>query len=359
VFANPGFGPEFATRLLGSGGATGPFSMGRMDVLLQQPAAFALLCDEFAVETKNLEVRFHTEIDKVSSGSAIESVGICCGGLCETVEPRALVDASGDAVVAALSGADFETEDSTRLQRPAIIFVLQGVDPSVLCDGGRMKVAHRIVTAVRDGRLPKGALGASLRATAHTGEVFVTLDLEGVPGEDYNPCNPKCRTVLEMHGRKLAAEIAAYLRGESAGFQDSFLATYPARIGIRESRRITGLVRIETEDILRGSSFEDSVALATWPMELRERATGPLYRFPENGCPCGIPLRALRSKSLENLIMAGRCISSSHEAQASLRVIGTCMATGEAAGIAAALMASGEKCDASAVVAARENIVKK
>ena len=111
---------------------------------------------------------------------------------------------------------------------------------------------------------------------------------------------------------------------------------------------------MEAGDLLRGARFEDEVALAAWPMELREQATGARLKFPENGQPCGIPLRALRSKSKENLFAAGRCLSSSHEAQASLRVIGTCLATGEAAGIAASLLASGRECEAGAVREAQE-----
>ena len=88
-------------------------------------------------------------------------------------------------------------------------------------------------------------------------------------------------------------------------------------------------------DLLQGTRFEDEVALASWPIELRETAKGPRFRFPEENRPCGIPLRSLRSCDLQNLFVAGRCIASSHEAQGAIRVIGTCLATGEAAGIAA------------------------
>src|SRR5690606_11787358 len=97
-------------------------------------------------------------------------------------------------------------------------------------------------------------------------------------------------------------------------------------------------------------------ALGTWPIELRERHTGPRWRFPEGNRPTHIPLRALRVRGAENLWVAGRCISCDHEAQASIRVIGTCMATGQAAGAAAALQAAtGAAPDAHAVRGAIEN----
>ncbi|MEI6377885.1 MAG: FAD-dependent oxidoreductase [bacterium] len=74
-------------------------------------------------------------------------------------------------------------------------------------------------------------------------------------------------------------------------------------------------------------------------MELRETSRGPKFRFPEENRSCGIPLGCLHSPHSENLLVAGRCISASHEAQASIRVIGTSMATGEATGRIAAKIA--------------------
>ncbi|HSI11925.1 MAG TPA: FAD-dependent oxidoreductase, partial [Chthoniobacter sp.] len=140
------------------------------------------------------------------------------------------------------------------------------------------------------------------------------------------------------------------------GFEKSYIAAWPARAGVRESRRIMGRYRLEMEDIERGAQFDDTVAFAAWPMELRETATGPRLRFPTGEEPCGIPLRSLQARDDASLFMAGRCISSSHEAQASVRVIGTCLATGEAAGLAAALKVLHGDCDAAAVMAAREKI---
>ena len=357
--ANTGFPSEFSRRLIESGGACGPVRMGRVDVLLQHPSAFARLCDELVAETNNIEVRFHTEITGAEGGSAVRSVGLCCRGLHEAVEPLAVVDATGDAVVTALAGAGFEMENADRLQRPAFIFSMHGVDPQAAMDEGRLKIAHRIVSAVRDGRLPEGALGATLRSSGRGGEIFVTIDLDAPPGMDFDPTSVACLSALEMHGRDLAVRLAGFLRGNADGFSGSHISAFPARVGIRESRRMLGRYRIETEDLLRGARFEDEIALASWPMELRERATGARLRFPDNSQPCGIPLRALRSNSTENLFGAGRCISSSHGAQASLRVIGTCLATGEAAGIAAALLASGRECGAGAIVAAREGMARK
>jgi hypothetical protein len=325
--------------------------MGRVDVLLQRPAAFAQLADAIVRETPNLTVRLHTEII-----AAAESVTLSCRGHLEEVQPRVLVDATGDATLATLRGAASETESAARLQRPAFIFALGGVPEEALADEARLRLARRIACAVKAGVLPSGALGAHLRGSGQSGEAFVTIDLDG--GAEFDPLAPACLTRLEMEGRELAERLARFLRAEAEGFAASYIAAWPSRVGVRESRRIVGRYRIETEDIERGAKFLDAVAFSAWPMELRETAAGPRLRFPTVENPCGIPLRALRARDDDALFMAGRCLSCSHEAQAALRVIGTCLATGEAAGLAAALQVSQGACEAPAVNAARARIAR-
>jgi len=351
VPANEGFAWEFARRLLADGGASGPELMGRMYVLLQRPAAFARLADAMVRENSRLEVRLHTEL--IAAG---ETISLACRGGLEQVRARVLVDATGDAALAVMRGAPCEMEDAAHLQRPAYIFALGGVEAAAADEDARLRLAQRIAQAVKNGDLSGAALGAHLRASGQAGEVFVTIDLAG--GPDFNPLDPACLTRLEMDGRDVANQLGRFLRAEIPGFSKSYIAAWPARMGVRESRRVIGRYRIEAEDIERGAEFEDAVAFAAWPMELRETARGPRWRFPTGARPCGIPLRALRAKEDDALFMAGRCLSCAHEAQASLRVIGTCMATGEAAGLAAALKVFHGECDASGVLTARAQIAR-
>ncbi|MEW6268523.1 MAG: FAD-dependent oxidoreductase, partial [Thermodesulfobacteriota bacterium] len=290
VPANPGFATELAERLLALGGAWGPVRMGRVDVLPHRPAAFARAADELACATPDLEVRFHSAVVGVEGTASVEAVDLSCRGVRERVVPRCVVDASGDAVVFALLGARFEMEASERLQRPAFVFLLEGVADGALAEQRRLALAHRLASAVRAGALPDGALGASLRATDRAGEAYVTIDLAGPPGATYDPTDPRCLAALEVHGRALAATLVDYLRAEADGFARCWIAALPARVGIRESRRALGERRIETSDVEQGATFADAVALATWPMEMREQPTGPRLRFPRDGRPTQIPL---------------------------------------------------------------------
>lgn len=350
VLANTGFAAAFAARLLAGGGATGPVRMGRVVVLLHRPVAFAQLCDAIVRETPRLDLRLQSEIIAADAGT----ISFVCRGRMEKVGAGAVVDATGDAVVAALRGGDCELESASRLQRPAYIFALGGVGPGKLDDDARLRLARQIAMAVKAGVLPQAALGAHLRESVQAAEAFVTIDL--ACGPNFDPLDAACLTQLETEGRDVAVRVAEFLRREVEGFAASYVAAWPARAGVRESRRVVGRYRLAVEDIERGASFPDAVAFASWPMELRETATGPRLRFPTGDEPCAIPLRALRARDDETLFVAGRCISCSHDAQASVRVIGTCLATGEAAGLAAALQVLHGDGDAASVNAARAKI---
>jgi len=352
-YANPFFPAEFAGRLRRNGGANGPHRMGRVDVLLQHPTAFARLADEIAGETSRLRVRFHTEV--IGVGNDFTSMEICCRGRRERLRTKTIVDATGDAIIAELGALRCEQAPSITLQRPAFIFALHGVDAAITADDARITVAAQLAGAVRDGHLPAALLGAAFRASRRGREVFITIDLDC---PDYDPLDPDCLSNLERHGRELAAHLADYLKRKVFGFEESFISAFPARVGVRESRRLLGDYLLDASDLQRGAEFADAVALATWPMELRETARGPRLRFPENERGCDIPLRSLRAGTQPNFFVAGRCISATHEAQASIRVIGTCLATGEAAGIAAALHATNNLVNADNVRAWREKIVR-
>lgn len=335
VWANGGFARHFAERLLASGGAREPVRMGRVVVMPHDPAAFAALADEMAAEAPELEVWMHAEIVSVADG--LEALEVVCRGVRRTVAASAYVDATGDATLTMLAGGDFAMTEPGRLQRPAYIAGLRGFSDGFFDDERRMRLAHGIVAAVSDGRLPREALGAGFRRGSTPDEAFLTIDLAGDrEAETWDPVSPRLLGEVEVRGRKTARAIAQYLQLNEEGCGECRVTHWPARAGVRESRRACGVYELTGEDIIRGAVFDDAIANIGWPIELRERATGPKWLFPETTSPAQIPLRSLRHRDLARLWIAGRCLSCTHEAQASIRVMGTCMATGEAAGWAAA-----------------------
>lgn len=334
AYSNEGFPREFAESLIAAGGASAPMRMGKLDVLPHRPIALAAVADDITRRTPNLTVLLHTDLTGIESASGqIQAAHLQSRGGVFEVEVKSLIDASGDAEAAALAGAEFECAPPDRLQRPAYIFGIGGADESALEGDARLKLAHLLSGAVTSGLLPTEALGVAFRYGMSRSEMWATLDLQADP---YDPCSPECLTRVEACGRRVALEIIGFLRSHAAGFENSRITCTPAQAGIRESRRVSGLACLTEEDILQGRPVENPAALACWPLELRENAKGPRFRFPVENRPTGISLDCLRSRTFENLFVAGRCISCTHEAQASIRVTGTCLATGEAAGNAAA-----------------------
>lgn len=338
-YSNPGLPREFAERLLACGGARPPVRMGRLDVLPHRPAALAFVADQLAAETPGLEILLHSEITAVERRGADVLAGVqlfCRGGFYE-VEAGVVVDCTGDAEAAALAGAAFETAPAASLQRPAWIFGICGVAPGAVSGDARLVLAHAVSSAVSRGQLPAETLGTAFREGIAPTEAWGTIDLQADP---YDPCSPGCLTRLETLGRRTAFAMLEFLKASVPGFENSHPGPMPAQAGIRESRRIVGRSQLTEDDILQGRACGHPAAFAAWPLELRETARGPKFRFPVENRSAAIPHGCLRARDFKNLFMAGRCLSATHEAQASIRVTATCLATGEAAGKAAAHFAA-------------------
>lgn len=330
VLANPGFPTEMAERMIAATGM-GPVRIGRVDVLPQHPVEFVRIADELIAAEPLIELRLHTEVTSISRGEDWEIGTIGRSGECPLVA-RSLVDASGDAVVAMLLGKGAEMAESPRLQRPAYVFGVHG--STGLGDAERLETAGLIIAGIREGAISSEAMGLTFRSSGRANEIFGTLDLSG--GEHYDPLEAGCLTRLEVQGRAIASKTMAWLAGKSELWKGAYVSHWPVRAGVRESRRWKGEAVLTGAGLLAGSRFDDEIALATWPMEFRETARGPKLRFPDGNRPAGIPLGCLKPQGIERLFVAGRCISTDHDAQASIRVMGTCFATGEAAGRAAA-----------------------
>jgi hypothetical protein len=127
------------------------------------------------------------------------------------------------------------------------------------------------------------------------------------------------------------------------GFEKSYIVDLPPQLGIRETRRVIGGYRLSGEDVLGCASFADSIGVNGWPMETHV-AGDVIFQFPPIPQSRGfneLPYRMLTPEGIDNLLVAGRCASMTHEGQSAARVSGACFAMGEAAGSAAALALGG------------------
>jgi hypothetical protein len=360
VLAHRGLPGRFAQALRDAGAAGPPERAGRVYVLPTYPPRPAALARQLCAAEPALSLWLGCALvgAELASGTRAHHVlQLRCEASGEReVEAKIAVDASGDATLAALGAAQTARVAAQELQTPAYIFCLRGVASAEAQGFGRLRLSHAVVGGVRSGQLPEGCESVLVRPGAAAGEAYVTLNLPRPPGDSYAPLDPRCLDELEAAGRRRAERVADFLRHTRPGFEKSEVAAWPRRIGVRESRRVLGMLELTRDDVLAGRRRSDEVAESTWPIELWRDWRRPHLEYPE--APCSVPLGALVSRSHPRLGMAGRCLSASHEALGALRVIGTALATGQAVGVASALAArAGVGLDAIAAADVRHHIV--
>jgi hypothetical protein len=156
-----------------------------------------------------------------------------------------------------------------------------------------------------------------------------------------NATDPHVLSRAEMAGRRQALEYARFLVDRVPGYEKASLVALSSQIGMRETRRVFGDYRVTREDVLTARQFDDQIGLCGAPIEDHVPGTGTIWEYLPDGKTVGIPMGALIARDGVNTLVAGRCFSATHDAQASIRSMAQCMAMGQAAGTAAALAATG------------------
>ena len=145
-------------------------------------------------------------------------------------------------------------------------------------------------------------------------------------------------TRAEEEGRRQVMMMAQFLKENIPGFEKAAISSVATQIGIRETRRIDGLYSLTADDVIEGRKFDDGIAKSGYPIDIHDpTGKGVTASWINGDGAFDIPYRCLVPKRIDNLLAAGRCISTSHEALATTRLTPSSMATGQAAGTAAAL----------------------
>lgn len=261
----------------------------------------------------------------------------------QAVRAKIFIDCSGDGDLAAWAGAPFEVGDNNgSMLYPSMMFRLNGIDPERAGEAWRT-IPELMAKAEAAGthRFPRKA--AIVRPQRHAAEWRVNFtQLARADGTAVNGLEPDDLTRGEIEGRRQAVQAFEFLR-TVPGFEKSYIIDLPPQLGIRETRRVVGGYILSGEDVLGCASFEDSIGVNGWPME-QHVAGDVIFKFPPIPESRGfneLPYRMLVPEGIDNLLMAGRCASMTHDGQSAARVSGACFAMGEAAGSAAALALSG------------------
>jgi len=350
-----GIPQKFIDRLKERGGASEhrPCPL-HMSITLVEPEAVKNVGLEMLTETGIDVLLYAFCAGVIKDGDALRGIIIESKSGREAILAKVIVDCTGDADVAFRSGVPCEQgNEQGGVQPPTLMFCLAGVDTDKL----RNSIAEEPRTYLTD-FIPAEYFGQNhqfivvgLRSliqkaqedglklpTERTivitglrkGEVWVNMTrVNGVDGT-----NPESLTHGEMEGRRQIVDIQKYLTEYVPGFENAYFTKMAPFIGIRETRRIVGEYVMTADDILGCARFDDAVAVASYPLDLHHPVGG--------GCTltwCGdcydIPFRSLVPQKVSNLLVAGRCISTTHEAMSAIRVMAPCMAMGEAAGRAA------------------------
>jgi hypothetical protein len=340
---------DLLERLARAGGAVLP-SIDTGYTVPFDPEVFKLVALDL-LDAATVQYLFHSFASGVvDEGPAVRVVFETKSGPV-ALDASVVVDCTGDGDIAASAGAPFEVgRDEDGLTQPMTLmfrmveFERDRFATYVRDHPSQWRGVHGlwdlVLEATEAGELHLPRDDILFFATPHDHEVSVNStrvsDAVGVDVWDL--------TRAEHASRQQMREVVRFLCSHVPGFERAYNAQSGVQIGVRETRRILGEYQLTADDIRAARTFDDAIARGAYPMDIHDpkgRGT-KLERVPA-GSAYDIPLRALLPQRAERVLVAGRCISGTHEAHSSYRVMPIAMATGHAAGVCAALAARSGK----------------
>jgi len=375
-----GLPQEFMDRLVACGGATPHLRALRSYgsgyyASLYNREMYKNVALEMVIEA-GVEILFHSYLaDAIVINNKVIGVIVENKSGRQAYYGKVIIDATGDGDVAMRAGAEFVLGSEDGVMQPgSLMFDMGNVDIEKL---------HKYVLStlddydVRTEQIPvsepispnlqqrhfvvqgfyKIFREKALKGEVYTGKesiLFTTTALPGVISMNstrvhFDPTDAKQRTLAEIDGHKQAASIAEFLIRNVPGFEKAYLADSGLEVGFRESRHIVGEYTLQAEDVQSGRHFDDVIARYGFPCDVHKETKGSYFEdkdksdktveglWIENDDVYDLPYRCLIPKTLNGLIVVGRCISVSHIAHGSTRLMPLAMAEGQAAGIAAKL----------------------
>jgi hypothetical protein len=300
-------------------------------------SAYKIAADEL-LGAAGVEILFHA----IGVGCAMAGDDRIAALFVETKSGRfairgeVFVDASGDGDLAAWAGVPYDVGDGAgNMLYPTTMFRINGVDHKKAGDAWKL-VPKLMEEAEKTGRrFPRKK--PIVRPQRNPIEWRANLTQIKTPdGRAVNGIDAREFSYGEIEGRRQCWDVFAFIKEVTPGFDQAYIVEIAPQIGIRETRRIVGEYRLSQDDILGCRDFPDTIGVNGWPVEAHV-AGDVKFLFAEWGTRGfnQIPYRIVVPQKVENLFVAGRCASMTHEGQSSARVTGSCFVMGQAAGTAA------------------------
>ena len=287
--------------------------------------------------------------DVIKEENRITGLKICTPMGLQTLHASVVVDATGDGFVAALAGVPFEMGRASdgKCQPVTLEFTVDhvdesigitawgGSDPVTLPDGTKYSEACKAANA--RGELPENVTIVRLHRTANPGE----RNVNATQVNGRNSLTVEGIVESELLLRQQVQPIMEFLRKTAPGFANAKVKSSASTLGVRETRRFVGEYVLSDSDVEVGARFADVVVHKAWFLiDIHNPVGGgQAEKRSQPAIPYDIPYRSLVPLEIDGLLLSGRNISGTHRAHASYRVMGVAMATGQAAGTAAALSA--------------------
>jgi hypothetical protein len=340
---------ELLARLEAMGGLNQPQDgmQGRIRVRSYDTSLYKCAADQWMLAS-GVELLFHARASSVlMDGPRIRALVVETKSGRQAIRANVFVDCSGDADVAAFAGVPFEVGDGQGSGLfPSTMFRVGHVEAGPALQAiGDFKAINEVMERAQHahpGRYRFPREGAIVRPQIHASEWRANVtQIANAAGQAMNAVDAAELSAGEVEGRIQVIEYLRILREQVPGFAGSRIVEIAPQVGIRETRRIQGLYALTGEDILGSARFDDRIGINAWPMELH-RAGGISWGFPADPGRAynDLPWRMLVPRAVENLLVAGRCASMTHEGQSAARASGGCFVMGQAAGTAAALAGS-------------------
>lgn len=295
------------------------------------------LCNDAGVD-----VLFHAVVyDVQRENRNIKKINVISGSEKINIEADFFIDATGDGNLFYMAGCDFVLgrEDDNLCQPMTTCFRMCGVDIERLNED-RLKLQEKYKEQRTQGKIKNPR--EDLLFFYGIGEGIVHFNTTRIV--KHNPTNPVDVSRAEIEAREQIVETVNFLKENSKAFEKATLISIATDIGVRESRKLKGEHILTEHELKDCTRFEDSIALGNYDIDIHNpEGSGTSHYYFKEGEYYTIPYRSLLPKEYENLLVAGRCISATHEAQASIRIMPICACLGEAAGVAVAVAKNTEK----------------
>ena len=301
---------------------------------------FKFVLDDMTAEA-GVEVLYHAALFGVrTEGRNVTALRLATKAGELDVEGRCFVDATGDGDLFAFAGCDFQLgRPKDSLSQPmTTCFRMANVDERYWGGEYARTMQETYKKWQEEGKITNPRENVLTFTGRGMGKGVIHFNTTRIV--KHNPTDPLSLSQAETLARKQIWEMVRFLKETNPeGFRDACLVNTAISIGVRESRKLKGDYILTADDLVACRKFDDSIALGNYDIDIHNpEGSGTSHYYFKPGQYYTIPYRSLVASEFDNLLVGGRCISATHEAQASIRIMPICATTGEAAGVAAAVV---------------------